>query len=471
MKKLNGFQKAVANIFGLPTVNPLPLIQSNLQNIRPIGFNQGVTIYPYGKDTTYIKEGYNKNAWVFSIVSKCAKKFSQVPWYHYKVKTGERKTWAEYLQLTKDRLQDPKALIEAKKMRTKAVEGDKVASPLQDLLDKPNANQSGAVFREQLYGYKLLTGEGNIWMPRDTNAKPNQMVIIPKQLMALVRGGSPWNIAAYRLLFPGSNIEQPADNIISWRFPNYEFDANLLTHLRGQSPLDAGLLLLQSSNEGAERLIVMNKNQGVAGAVFDKTKRDFPTAQQAGFIRQQFNEVVNDSDLAGQIAWLTGDLGYIQFGLDAGQLKLLEQSDVQFKGLCNIFDVPWQLFGNADSYENRKQYKRDFVYDNIAVACYGLRDELNAKLIPEFGLDRDRDVIDCDLLSLPELSEDLKTQAETLSKLWQLTPNEVREYIGYDPSADPNMEKVYLPSGFQSLDDLNAPIGGNLNNDVNLLNQ
>jgi hypothetical protein len=158
------------------------------------------------------------------------------------------------------------------------------------------------------------------------------------------------------------------------------------------------------------------------GTVFDKGKRDYPTPQQAQFIRGQFNEIINDKDLAGQIAWLTGDLGYIQFGLDAGQLKLLEQSDVQFKGLCNIFDVPWQLFGNADSYENRKQYKRDFIYDNIAVAAYSLRDELNSKLIPLFNLDRDRDVIDCDVMALPELAEDLKTQAETLSKLWQLNP-------------------------------------------------
>jgi tRNA-dihydrouridine synthase len=99
MKKLNIFQKAIADIFGITSVQKLPLVLNN--NVRTFGFNQGVTIYPYGKDDTYIGEGYNKNSWVFSIVSKCAKKFGQVPWYHYKVKTTERKTWAEYQQLTK----------------------------------------------------------------------------------------------------------------------------------------------------------------------------------------------------------------------------------------------------------------------------------------------------------------------------------------------------------------------------------
>src|SRR6478735_315489 len=103
-RKLNGLQKAVANLFGLPTVANLPAIQQrNFPFFNTIGFNNGVSIYPYGKDTTYINQGYNKNAWVYSIVSKCAKKFGQVPWYHYKISTNERKTWFdEYIPLTKE---------------------------------------------------------------------------------------------------------------------------------------------------------------------------------------------------------------------------------------------------------------------------------------------------------------------------------------------------------------------------------
>jgi HK97 family phage portal protein len=262
----------------------------------------------------------------------------------------------------------------------------------------------------------------------------------------------------------------PKENILMWKFPNYLFDPLTLQHLRGQSPLDAGLLTMQSSNENAERLVAMNKNQGVAGMVFDKGKRDYPSPKQAQFIRSQFNEIVNDKDLAGQIAWMTGDLGYIQFGLTAEQLQLIEQKDADFKTLCNIFDLPWQLFGNSDSYENRKQYKRDFIYDNIAVAAYGLRDELNAKLITEFNLDRDRDVIDCSVLDLPELSEDLKTQIDTLSKADFLTPNEKREYVGYDRMEDQNMDKIYTTSSTTSLEQINMDAGTNLDAEMSLLN-
>jgi HK97 family phage portal protein len=470
MKKLNGLQKAVANIFGLPTVvNP---ITPPSQIAQQLGFNQGISIYPYGRDTTYIQQGYNKNAWVYSIVSRCAKKFGQVPWYHYKVKTNERKTWAEYLVLTKNSLPDIKAQIEAKKMRKKAIDQMSVTSPLQDILNKPNRNQARAAYMENLYGYKLLTGEGNTWLPQDENGGPPlELFIIPKSILALIRGGSPWDIAEYKLLFSRAVLNQPKENIIQWRFPNYEFDPGLLTHLRGQSPLDAGLLTLQSSNEAVERMAAMNKNQGVAGAVFDKNRREYPNPGQATFIRQQFNDIINDPELAGQIGWLTGDLGYIQFGLDAGQLKLIEQSEVQFDTLCNIFDTPPGIFKSDQTYENVKQNERRWIYNNIAVAAYSLRDELNAKLIPAFGLDRDRDVIDCDCLALPELSDDMATQATTLGKLWQLTPNQVLEQLGFDPSSDPNMDKVYIPNNFQTLDDVNAQIGGNLDSSINLLNQ
>jgi HK97 family phage portal protein len=444
------------------SANRLPALINTAISNSPLffGMNNGVTLYPLGDEKTQIEKGYNKNAWVYSIVSKCAKKFGQVPFYHYRIKTKERKTWAEYQQLTKDYLQDPIARMEAKRMRTKAVDQVVVDSDLSKLLNKPNTNQSGSQFREQLYGYKLLTGEGNIWFSRmDPSARPEAMYIIPKSNLAIVKGATPWSIANYKLLLEGKEYENPKENILMWKFPNYDFDAYTLSHLRGMAPLNAGALLLQASNEGQERLLTMNKNQGVAGAAFRKDKHDTPSIQQAMATRQQFNSIVNDKDLAGTIAYLTGDYGFLQFGLDANQLKLLEQSDVHFRGLCQIYDVPWQLFGNADSYENRKQYKRDFVYDNIAVAAYSLRDEYNAKLIPEYNLDRERDVIDCDVMALPELSTDLKEQVATLEKAYGLTIDQRLVAMGYDPIGGEEGKAILIPAGMTTLSDTVAPIG------------
>lgn len=465
--------KRIFDWFGSTTQKAQPVRSQPLQPLQTIGFNNGVTLYPHSTDRTSIGKGYKKNAWVYMIVSKCAKKFGQVPWYHYKIKTRERKTWEEYLSLTKDGMQEYKAVIEAKRMRTKSIDQVAVDSPLSKLLNKPNRNQSRAMYHEELYGYKLLSGEGNIWFSRlEQKEAPKEMFIMPRSTLGMVKGIDPWDIAKYKLLIGGYEFDNPKENILMWKFPSYDFDPITLSHLRGMAPLDAGLLLLQSSNEGAERLVAMNKNQGVAGVVAREDISEFPTPEQAMLIRQQFNSVVNDKDLAGTIAYLTGKYNFMQFGLDAGQLKLLEQSDVHFKGLCGIFDVPWQLWGNADSYENRKQYKRDLIYDNLAPACYSLRDEYNAKLISEYNLDRERDVIDCDVIALPELAEDKDKQAAFLEKMGgRLTYNEGRELLGWDRSADPNMDKHYVPANLVPLDQLNADMGDNLDEDINRLNE
>lgn len=459
----------IYNRFGLVETTRVQGLLNNAVLNSPLffGMNNGVTLYPAGDERTHIQKGYNKNAWVYSIVSKCAKKFGQVPWYHYKIKTKERKTWFdEYVPLSKNGLHDWKARIELMHMRKKAVDQVAVDSDLSRLLSKPNNNQSGAKFREQLYGYKLLTGEGNIWFSRlDEKARPEAMYIIPKSNLALVKGGTPWSIDSYKLLIEGREFNNPKENILMWVFPNYEFDAIGLNHLRGLAPLNSGALLLQSSNEATERQLTMNKNQGVAGAAFRKDKHDTPSVQQAMHMRQQFNSIVNDKDLAGTIAYLTGDYGFLQFGLDANQLKLLEQSDVHFKGLCGIFDVPWQLWGNADSYENRKQYKRDFIYDNVAPAAYELRDEWNAKLIPEYNLDRERDVIDCDVMALPELTADMKEQVGTLEKAYGLSVDQRLIAMGYDPIGGDGGNAILVPSGMTTLNELVSPIGEPLPDD------
>ncbi len=463
MSLKNGFLKAFSSLIPVTTGFNLPAIR---QELYPI--NSGLTIYPYGKDQTFIREGYNKNAFVYSIVSKCAKKFAQVPWYHYRIKRGERKTWNEYVQLTKDGL-NSRSIIEAKKMRTKAIDQVIVDDDLSKLIARPNRNQSGAQYREQLYGYKLLTGEGNIWISRPDNQKPQELFIIPKDHLALVKGGDPWAIDKYKLLLGGQQFLQDKENIIMWKFPNYEFDESTLTHLRGQAPLDAGILLLQASNEGQERIAAMNKNQGVAGLAYNKADNRQWSVDQAMFNRRQFNSIINDSDLAGTIAYMNGDWGYLQFGMSVEQLQILEQANVTMDTLCNIFDVPPGMFSKDQTYNNRKEQKREFVYDNIAVAAYGLRDELNAKLIPAFDMDRERDVLDFDIMALPELVEDLKDQVMTLKEAGWLTIDEKRTATGYDELGTEASRMVFMPSGLQTLEEAAAGLDVDLDSELKLL--
>lgn len=446
----------------------LSTINSSLQSSALV---IGNSISLYG-ESDFISKGYNKNAAVYSIVSKCARKLAQVPVNHYRIKRNERKTWEEYLVLTKDLL-TPESVMEAKKMRKKALEDGVVDSELSKLLQRPNNHQAGALFREQLYGYKLLTGEGNIWINRGgtEGGRPVGLEIIPKKHVQIKPGAGLWDIDSYVFVINGRLIPVPKEDVLMWAYANYNFNPQTLEHLRGMSPLTAGLLTMQADNEGEERAATMNKNQGAAGLLFreDKPSVD-PTSTQVLEIRRQVNNTVNNKEMAGAFAVMAGKWGYHQLGLDAQQLQLLERSDVNMTKLCNIFDTPPGLFAKDQTYENAKENKRNWVFDNIAPACYSLRDELNAKLLPAFNLDRESHTVDFDVLALPEMAIDMQKMITALKDADFLTLDEKRIAVGYEALNTPESKAIYIGNGKQTLTQAFEGVGGGLDNEEALLN-
>lgn len=442
---------------------------------------QSLELYPQDNGERYISKGYILNDAVYSIVSKCAKKLGQVPFHHVKIRKNERKTWQEYLTLTKNGI-GPAHLKELKHMRTKAIDENIVDSKLSRKLAKPNRYQSGSQFIEQLYGFKLLHGEGNIHINRGLDGQGQllnkgpflEMLIIPKPFLLIVgNNNDPWEIE--RFIFnvnKGERVPWDKRNVIMWKFPNYRFDALTKEHLRGQAPLEAGIVLLQAMNEGTKRTAAMNSSGGANGLLFNKGVTQMPDPAKAAEHRRQINATVNSTDMAGKIATLYGgDWQYIQFGLNADQLKLIEQYNLDFTRLCNIFDVPPGLFAKDQTYENQRESKRSFIYENIAVAAYGLRDELNSRLIEDFDLDRDTDFIDCDIMALPELSTDLKEQVTALKDAYWLSVDQKLTASGYEPIGGAEGEVRLVPTGLQSLKDAVSGVGGDLDNEMNLLNE
>lgn len=473
--------KSLINLLDrVDTRRPAPLLNTQPGFYAPTGslqtFGQGVALYARDTGETHINKGYKRNAIVFSILNKCIKKFGQVDWNVVKIVRDERKTAQEYVELSRKDISFH-AVRELRKMRKKMIDQVPVDNALSRRLARPNRNQSQAEFLEQLYGYKLLTGEGNIWLSRGTDAAgspvtkgaPLEMFVIPKGNLALRKGSDAWDIAGFDVVFGTERIPMPKDNIIMWAFFNPAFDPVTLEHLRGMAPLDAGILLLQGSNEGAERLININKNQGAAAIASSESLSDQTDPKQIMFIRQQFDQIVNNRDMAGKIAVISGKWNVQQLGMDVGQLRLIEQMDVHNDWFCNVFDVPPGLFVKNQTYENMKEAKRSLIYDNTAPAAYSLRDEFNDRLLPAYGLDRERYLIDADVTALPELAADFKTQAESVKNVWQLTGNEVREYLGYDRVVDENMDRFFMPAGLQTLEDAAAPIGGGFD-DEDVLN-
>ena len=73
-----------------------------------------------------------------------------------------------------------------------------------------------------------------------------------------------------------------------------------------------------------------------------------------------------------------------------------------------------------------------------------------------FGLDPSRYAIDCDPTTLPELAQDLKDMVTAVKDAPWLTLNEKRIATGYEPLQDENMEKIYVPNGLSTLEEINV---------------
>lgn len=416
----------------LPARRQLPSLLPS--EIRMIG--NEITIYPEDGGERYIDRGYKQNDGVYSIVSRNAEKCSQIRLYHTAIKRNEQKTAQEYLSLTKGAWNEH-TVKELAKMRKAMTDTLVVDSPLQKLLNKPNRNQVQSEWIEDIVGLRELQGEGNIWLNiREGEKKPIELLNIPKPQLILVGDSrDPWNILAYEFLLSGNSYRWTPDRVVMWKYASKaRVDSLTLAHLRGMAPLEAGIMLVQAMNEADLRIATSNKNGGAMGLAYRQDVANLPTdpAQKAE-LRAQFNNVVNSNDMASKVAMMGGNWGYLNFATSAKDQMLLEQYGIGFKRLCRIFKTPAGIFdeGNA-TYDNQKQFNRQWIYSKVAPTLVGLRDKLQDALLPRFELDPERHIIDFTVDNLPELSEDLKDKVAALKDADWLTDNEKRTECGFE---------------------------------------
>lgn len=442
------------------------------------------TILPNGDLITvsetkdYTKDGYNANADVFAIVGLAARKVGQVPWYVYKVKKNATKEFNQYKTFSRTNT-NPKLASELFALRKKAIDDSIVDNELSELLIKPNRNQGQDAFFEMLYGYKLLTGEGNIWKNRGNDTGRGKVVelnTLPKKFIDIIgRQNDPFQIDGWKIEMGAWRRDIKPQDLIMWKFPCYIFDPSTKLHLRGQAPLLSMRFDLEAGNENSKNRVKMNKSQGSRGVLYDDTPGR-PTSfgdltpQQEADVRRAIDRKINNNDYAGAIAFLQGKWGYHELGMDAGQLEMIEQEGLNTRKLCAGFNVPYEFFNPETTFANKEQAGKLFLYNHIAPAVYSLRDELNRSLLKDFGLSEGQYIIEPDISGLPEAMEDLQKQVTMLGAAWWLTPNRRLEIMGEDKSTDPNMDKVYIPANLRTLDDANVVVGRGLDQEEDLLN-
>ena len=393
-------------------------------------------------DDSYITEGYRKNSTIYALVNLITKAATTIPFQVYE-KTNEN-DYKRYKAMTSGTF-DASTIHKAAMLQKRSLV-ELQDTELHKLLERPNPSQSYNSFISELIAFGKLTGNRYIYgIGPDTGAnvgKYTELYVMPSQIMEIVSGGIMKPVSKYKIEYNGT-YEIDASEICHIKDFNPYYDGTG-SHLYGQSPLRAGLRSLTTNNEAVQTGVKYLQNQTARGLLMsDEGDINEVQAQQ---LKDKFRKQFQGSDNAGDVIITPKKLSWVNFGLNAADVSLIEQYNASIKDLCNIYNVPVQLLNNTDSasYNNMKEAKKALYQNAVIPELLKIKDELNRWLAPKFG---DKLCIEFDFSVIPELQEETDKVVEQLSKAWWITPNEKRAAMNYGKDEQTTqLDDYYIPA-------------------------
>ena len=415
-------------------------------------------------DDSYITEGYRKNATIYSLINLITKAATTIPFQVYE-KTNEN-DYKRYKAMTSGTM-DASTIHKAAMLQKRSLV-ELEDTELHKLLDRPNPAQSYNSFITELIAFGKLTGNRYIYgIGPDTGAnvgKYSELYVMPSQIMEIVSGGMMQPVAKYKIEYNGT-YEIPASEICHIKDFNPYYDGTG-SHLYGQSPLRAGLRSLTTNNEATQTGVKYLQNQTARGLLMSD-EGDINEVQ-AHQLKDKFRKQFQGSDNAGYVIITPKKLSWVNFGLNAADVSLIEQYNASIKDLCNIYNVPVQLLNNTDSasYNNMKEAKKALYQNCVIPELLKIKDELNRWLAPKYG---EKLCIEFDFSVVPELQEETDKVVDQLTKAWWLTPNEKRAAMNYGKDEQTSqLDDYFIPANLIPIqsNDVEMPVE-NIDVDVN----
>jgi HK97 family phage portal protein len=402
-------------------------------------------------DDTYIDKGYRYNATIYSIINLITKSATNIPFQVYEVqKSNDLK---RYKALTSGDF-NSNTILQAKMLQKKALV-ELEDTELHELLDRPNPAQGYNAWIQEIIAFGKLTGNRYIYgIGPDTGAgvgKFRELYVLPSQKVEINSGGIMEPVKEYTLSYNGT-YRIAADDICHIKDTNLYYDGTG-SHLYGMSPLKAGLRVMDANNQALTTGVKYLQNQTARGILMSE-EGDLNEVQ-AKQLKDKFRQQYQGSNNAGDVIITPKKLSWVNFGLNASDLSLIEQYNGTIKDLCNIYNVPVQLLNNTDSttYNNMKEAKKALYQNAVIPELNKIRDELNRWLAPQYG---DKIYIDFDYSSIPELQEEMDKVVGQMSQAWWITPNEKRAAMSYGmDNENDKLNEYYIPANL-------LPIGGEI---------
>ena len=322
----NFLKLKAANIVGFTNVNDNPFY-STFQTSGGWNFQEF-------DSTKVIDEGYAKNADLYSIVRKISSSAATIPLKLYDIKSdGE------------------KELIES--------------GELYDLIQQPNRIQTFTEFLDESMIYLLLSGNNYItgFKSMGFGEVFRELNVLPSNFVTINSGGINEPIKSY-VYQDNYNVEYEANDVMQVKYPNPKGSGS--DRLYGLSPMEAGNMALQSSNNIYDAKGNIIKNTGVNGLISSNSERSY-TKEQADEMQSKWDAKNGDPSKYGRNLVTSAQVNYTQLGLSPDKLQLLEGSLSDLRAMCRVYSVDSKLFGDtaASTYNNMQEAKKGMYTDAV----------------------------------------------------------------------------------------------------------
>lgn len=310
--------------------------------------------------------------------------------------------------------------------------------------------------RIKIYTYLLLQGEVFAYKEKvdfGVNAGVQKLRILnPYNMVVNVTQTFPLEIAGYTYYdtVNGYSVYIDAEDMMFIALFNPDMDTQKA--IRGLAPIAVLKQRITRIKAGLDVSVAQMQNGGVPGVLYEKTLGIEKGA--IGQRQEMFARYLNNSANKGAPFFTQGDLGYEQIGSTLADMSLAELASIDLDKICNVYHISSTELNNkqASTESNVTQHRKSFYTAGVLPKVTLVRDGLNYQVLPDI---KTTAILKEDISDVTELQDDMKTKAEGYAASPIMVPNEVREGLGQKRiEDDPNMDKVYVKTGYTLLEDV-----------------
>lgn len=421
--------------------------------------------------TGYVRDGYNANDLIYSVVNIILEKIKMAPWAIYKVKDESSLKKLRAIQSKKNL--NPTDKKQVKELFVKALEVVNNPGKWGDLLNHPNEEDTIQNLVVKVSGFRMLTGNGFLWgnlleagvnkgIPQELWAMHSQNVVIK------ATRGFPSRVLGYQLT-ADTILDYAVEEVMHIKYPNFS-SWDIASALWGMAPLKAACMLTNQMNSSDRAATAQYQNGGLQHIIFvdepnlTSDDREAAATMMGDLKKKLISKEYSGPDATGKIAGSNYKMGAIDIGLSNKEMAIIEQQKWGLRRFCNIFGgVPSQTLNDPDNktYNTMKEGEVALTTRGALPQLNEFRDGINKKAHKDWMLDKQL-LIDYDATVYSELQDDVADMmkwVQPMAKLTGISPNRILDLLGQETIKDPyyDQPRVYPEMGESKSDfDLSA---------------